>query len=290
VLAVQALAADEKVETSSVVVTVVPDGKLAFSSNRDGVYAIYTLQTDGRNPVRLTDGPGDARQPAPRRDGALAFVAATESSQPVIRELTQDGEQGADLFPGVDPAWALDSVRLACAANMEGISQVFVALTNSGTPGRVTAEEVYAGQPTWSPDGMSLAYVAERAENWDIWLTALDGGEPRRLTDNPAMDWAPAWSPDGNRLAFVSDRGGSHQIYVMRADGMDVRLLSSFALGAESPAWSPDGSWLAFVAYTGAGAGINAREIYLMQSDGQNQVRLTYNSFDDTEVEWLWIP
>ena len=85
-------------------------------------------------------------------------------------------------------------------------------------------------------------------------------------------------------------RGGVHQIYVMRADGTGVRLLTNLALGAESPTWSPDGFWLAFVAYTGEGKGISAREIYLMQIDGQPQVRLTHNAFDDTEVEWAWSP
>jgi len=39
---------------------------------------------------------------------------------------------------------------------------------------------------------------------------------------------------------------------------------------------------LAFVAYTGDGTGVNARELYLMRADGRDQVRLTYDSFDDT--------
>ncbi len=277
-------------ESPPVQVTVVPRGDLVFASNRDGAYAIYTMQTDGQDLVRLTGWPGAARQPAPSKDGVVAFVTTTEGGQPVIRQLGKEGEQEIDLFPGVDPTWAPDGVRLACAANREGISQVFVALTDSGTPGQVTAEEVYAGQPTWSPDGTRLAYVAEREGNWDVWFVTLDRSEPHRLTEHPAMDWAPAWSPDGSKLAFVSDRGGSHQIYVMRPDGTGVRQLTSFPLGAESPAWSPTGFWLAFVAYTGDGTGINAREIYLMRADGQNQVRLTYNSFDDTEVEWLGVP
>jgi TolB protein len=132
-----------------------------------------------------------------------------------------------------------------------------------------------------------LAYVAERDGNLDIWVLVVDGSGAYRLTDSPAKDWAPAWSPDGSQLAFVSDRGGSHQIYAMQADGSGPRLLSDVSLGAEGPAWSPDGFWLAFVAYTGEASGIRGREIHLMRSDGQNQVRLTFNGADDTEVEWL---
>ena len=290
-LSVQARRTGGEVKTSAAVeVTVVPAGRLVFASDRNGAYAIYEMQTDGSDLVRLTQGPGDGRQPAPRKDGVLAFVAEGEGGQSVIRQLGGTGGEEIDLLPGVDPAWAPEGVRLAFATSVDGVSQVFTTSAEGGPPTQVTIEEVYGGQPTWSPDGMRLAYVAEQEGNWDIWVAALDGSEPSRLTAEPGMDWAPAWSPDGTQLAFVSDRGGNHQIYVMRADGTGVRQLSSFSSGAEAPAWSPDGFWLACSAYTGDGAGINAREIYLMRSDGQAQVRLTNNSFDDTDVAWVWMP
>jgi dipeptidyl aminopeptidase/acylaminoacyl peptidase len=311
VLRVLAYGSNGKVEASAArTITVVPPGQLLFASHREGASAIYAMRTDGQDLVRLTVGPGDARQPAARQDGTLAFVGATETGQTMIRQIGMDGGPAQDLVAGRDPAWSFrpltptasgtDSTRLAYSASQEGISQVFVLETEAvGDRGavQVTAEEVYAGQPAWSPlpaeastGEARLAYVAEREGNWDIWVTALDGGEPRRLTDDPAMDWAPAWSPDGGWLAFVSDRAGRNQVYLMRADGADVHPLTAFPQGAEAPCWSPDGLWLAFVAYTGEGTGINAREIYLMQADGRNQVRLTRNAFDDTEPAWTWGP
>lgn len=290
-LSVQARRTGGEVETSATVkVTVVPAGRLVFASDRNGAYAIFEMQTDGSDLVRLTRGPGDGRQPAPRRDGMLAFVAEGEDGQSVIRQFEGAGGEEIELVAGVDPAWAPDGVRLAFAAGLSGVSQVFTVSADGGPPTQVTMEDVYGGQPTWSPDGMRLAYVAEQEGNWDIWIAALDGSEPSRLTTEPGMDWAPAWSPDGTQLAFVSDRGGNHQIYVMQADGSSVRMLSSFPSGAEAPAWSPDGFWLACSAYTGDGAGISAREIYLMRSNGQDQVRLTNNTFDDTDVAWMWMP
>jgi Tol biopolymer transport system component len=287
VLTVQAFGQPEEwLVSAPVTLVVVPAGLLLFSSNRDGASAVYSLQTDGSDLTRLTTGPGDARQPASRADGVMAFVAETGAGQTMIREMALNGDGVSDLWVGRDPAWSPDGAHLAYAASPKGVSQVFVASSNDVTPTKLTAEEVYAGQPAWSADGKHLAYVAEQEGNWDLWVAGVDGSEPRRLTDDPGMDWAPAWSPDGSRLAFVSNRGGSHQIHVVRRDGTDIHRLTDFAQGAELPAWSPDGFWLALVAYTGHGTGVNARELYLVRADGQDQVRLTRNAFDDTEPEW----
>jgi TolB protein len=276
--------------SAPITVTVVPSGTLAFSSNRDGPYAVYTMGSDGRSLNRLTVGPGDSRQPAWEAADSLAFVVDPENSPSLIRQLDVDGLDVVELAAGREPAWSLDGANLAYASAVEGVSQVFVSATGGRSPEQVTDEEVYAGQPAWSPDGTHLAYVADRDGNWDIWVAALDGSEPQRLTSDPAMDWAPAWSPDGRYLAFVSNRGGSHQIYIISLDGGAARPLTALAQGTESPAWSPDGLWLAFVAYTGEGVGVSAREIHLMRADGQDQVRLTFNAFDDSGPTWRRTP
>jgi Tol biopolymer transport system component len=286
-LSIQARGSGADVAFSTpVTVAVVPAGQIVLASNRDGAYALYAMQTDGHGAVRLTTGPGDARQPAMKGDGLLALVAEGEAGQTTIRQMAVAGGEETDLFAGREPAWSVDGKRLAFSTSLAGVSQVVVADAAGHGPLPVTAETVYAGQPSWSPDGSHLAYVAERDRNLDIWIAALDGSDPHRLTDDPAVDWSPAWSPDGNWLAFVSNRSGSYQLYIVRVDGSDLRLLTDFSQGAESPAWSPDGYWLAFVAYTGDGTGVDAREIYVMRADGRDQVRLTNNNYDDTEPNW----
>jgi CRP-like cAMP-binding protein len=291
VLAIRASPGGREWQTSApITVTVVPSGTLVFSSNRDGPYAVYTMSSDGRRLARLTTGPGDSRQPAWRAAESLAFVVEPENGPSLVRQLSVGGSEAADMAVGRDPAWTLDGALLAYASAVEGVSQVLLYAEGESSPVQITEEEIYAGQPAWSPDGKVLAYVADRDGNWDIWSAAADGSEPQRLTTDAAMDWAPAWSPDGRYLAFVSNRGGSHQIHIMSAGGGEARPLTSLPQGAEAPAWSPDGLWLAFVAYTGDGVGVSAREIHLMRASGQDQVRLTFNAFDDSGPRWRRTP
>jgi TolB protein len=267
-------------------VTVVPPGKLLFASDRDGPQAIYAMQTDGRRAQRLTVRPDDARQPTVRGDGSFAYVAKSEGVADVIRWAGAGSTDTRDVVAGRDPAWAPDGEHLAYSAGVDGVSQIFVAAASGRKAVPVTEERVYAGQPAWSPDGTRLAYVAERDQNWDIWLVALDGTELRRVTRHTAVDWGPSWSPDGGSLAFVSDRSDGHQVYVAKIDGSGLRRLTDLEEGAESPTWSPDGHWLAFVGYTGAGDGVHRREIYVMRANGEDRVRLTYDSADDTDPVW----
>ena len=73
-----------------------------------------------------------------------------------------------------------------------------------------------------------------------------DGGNQRRLTNNPAKEWDPSWSPNGKRIAFVSDRDGHAHVI---------------------PGWF-------------------TYEVYVMDTDGGNQRRLTDNPADDRGPSW----
>ena len=273
--------------SAQVTVTVVPAGRLVFSSNRNGADAVYEMTTDGSAVRLLTAGPGACRQPAIGLAGSLVFVAEEEGALARLRYKAGEVASVVDLFTGRDPAWSWDGQSLVFARSVSGATQVFVARTADWSARQLTAESIYAGQPTCSPDGAWVAYVAERGGNLDIWAADSARGESVSFASSPMMEWAPAWSPDGSSLAFVSNRSGQAQVYVMPArPGADAQQLTDMALGAESPAWSPDGYWLAVVGYTGDGAGVNAREIFLLRADGSDVVRLTTNSHDDMHPIW----
>ncbi len=273
----------------SIVVVVVPPGRIVFASDRDGNYEIYAMYTDGRELVRLTNGPEHDREPSCSSAGSLLFAstAVEEGTDIWLTDLDRRERRNLTAALGGDysPRWSPDSNTIAFVSDRHGPSQLYLMDSDGSGQFQLTREDTYVEQPSWAPDGGSLLFSAKHEGNQDIYRISLDGKTVYRLTDNPAQDWYPAWSPRGDQVAFVSDREGSHQIYVMRADGAKQRL-TDFRTGAEQPQWSPDGEWIIFVAYTGHERGFRAREIYMMRPDGSDQTRLTDNAFDDTDPFW----
>ena len=67
----------------------------------------------------------------------------------------------------------------------------------------------------------------------------------------------------------------------MEADGSNVRQLTH---GGVDPTWSPDGK---YIAYGSASAGnVHIPNIYVIDSDGSNDYRLTHYDGYDGEPAW----
>jgi WD40-like Beta Propeller Repeat len=155
--------------------------------------------------------------------------------------------------------------------------------------------------PAWSPDGTTLAFVRTIRLGFEdfrsqVYLLSLDGGPARPVT--PGVDgvqvFDPAWSPDGARIAYTLDRLDRRHhfrpsLYLMDADGGNVRLL---ARDADDAAWSADGRRLAFVSVRDRNGETcydqcnYHGELYVMDADGSDPVRLTRNRGDDRSPSW----
>lgn len=117
---------------------------------------------------------------------------------------------------------------------------------------------------------------------------SLDGSNLARVNADGLNIANSAWSPAWTRLAFQSNRAGNWDIFSMRVDctlpqepgeigpECDLRQLTSDPADDLLPAWSPDGRSIAFVSTRNGNP-----EIYIMDADGQNQRRLTFNSTGD---------
>jgi len=160
---------------------------------------------------------------------------------------------------------------------------IYVMDSKGENPLRLTDERANAILPVWSPDGDKIAFASDRDGDFGIWVMNSDGSDPLDLTGDPGQDRWPAWSPDGEWIAFASTRDFPYwELYIMRADGSEVRRVTWWQDASDvAPAWSPDGKWLAFASRRDGNW-----EIYVVDRDGDNLVRLTVDPADDTNPTW----
>ncbi len=251
-----------------------PDGRLAFTAQRDGRWTLVSTRPDGSDPRVESDAARDYWAPAwdpvsgrllAHGPGPVEPASVFESDAPgeflvhpplpvdmPDRSVSLVGIRG--YLPAVDPTSGE-------VATSEAFARL-VASRPDGSGKRVIHDlaggaDRYRGPdsswgPSWSKDGRWLAFIvgppfASDAVDVDIWKVRRDGTGLVSLTpDSDANDALPDFSPDGRRIVFRSRRGGNADIYLMNADGGDVRRLTHHEATDTMPAFSSGGDRIAF--------------------------------------------
>jgi TolB protein len=277
------------------------NGKLAWSSNRDGNHEIYSMNSDGSGVVRLTNDPQADVQPAWSPDGQeIAFVRFNQ-----IWTMNADGTspQQVTTAPSgaFSPSWSPDGSRFAY---VDGGGGAIYTIGRDGTGVQVVVDPpgcppdhgdlrcYRVDDPKWSPAGDRIAYdQMTRIENGegDIIdgfvevLTIRPDGSDIRVLDEGLQ---PAWSPAASHIAFSDSAGASGlDVFTMTATGANRIPVVSTPGGDNQVAWSPDGAKLVFVS-NGDGDG----EIYTSRADGTDLTQLTANTSIDRYPDWQPIP
>lgn len=193
--------------------------------------------------------------------------ATTERSLHVVHADGRDPQRVVgDLGPGVGVttfAWAPDSQRLAFAADVDGVVELYTARTDGSERVRVSGPMTENGDLidfSWSPSSDRLAYRADQFTDGaiEVFLAAADGSGNERISGPYAgppfslFFFTPAWSPDGRYVAHLSlEVLDETNIFaydlvdgVARQVNEPVQPFTRFTF----PAWSPDSSRLAYTA------------------------------------------
>ncbi len=245
-----------------------------------------------------TTTPAATPTPAPGGNGKIAFQShGRKENNFDIYVMDPDGSNVTDLTNSLvpvdqSPNWSPDGTKIVFFSNIDDFNndEIYVMDANGTSVIRLTNDPAGDFNPVWSPDGTKIAFMTFRAGNFEVYVMDANGSNPINLTNNPASDGriGLCWSPDGGKIAFASDRHSSndYDIYLMNANGSNtIRLTNSTGTSASiQPNWSPDGTKIAFV-YVEDPDGFE-NDIYVMDSDGSNQVNLTPGPGADFEPVW----
>jgi dipeptidyl aminopeptidase/acylaminoacyl peptidase len=217
-----------------------PDGRILFSSDRDGRVRLWVIHPDGGEATRFLaddEAPNGVLSPDFRR---IAFVEESKrADQEEWDQRVKDRDDG--YYWEHKLTW----------------SHIWVYDIESGTRKQITDGEFDHAGPTWSPDGRWIAFTSnrtgtrmgdpDRSDNTDILVVPADSGAVRLLTTNPGPDSGPRWSPDGRWIAYMSsdyenNSANQMQARVITAEGGEpITLTSSLDRSVTSVRWSTDG-------------------------------------------------
>ena len=113
-----------------------PDGDLLFVSNRSGQWEIWVMESDGSNPVAITNSSPDINY---------------------------------------SPGWSPDGTQIVFEARRNNNWDIYVMNADGSNIQRLTTNSAVDRVPVWSPDGSVIAFSSNRQGDYDIHLINPDG-------------------------------------------------------------------------------------------------------------------
>jgi hypothetical protein len=205
----------------NLVPSIAPDSsRIAYTSDRDGNYEVYTIRADGTDEQQITHTAPPVTFVGPKYspDGTKLLVAMRAAPTDLNQDLYLLNANGTGtlqrLTTGANNAesraWSPDGTRIVFNNMVNGVGQIFVVNTN----------------------GTGMTQITTNSAN----TPPLNIGEffpPIR------GDVTPAWSPDGEWIAFASDRTGNFEVNIVRPDGSSLSQVTYTASNELSLGWRP---------------------------------------------------
>jgi len=256
--------------------------KIVFISDRNGENGIYTMNVDGSNQIRLSEG-GHGPRFSP--DGSkIVFYNSSDWDIYIMGEdggnqknLTNNAVK--ELFPKFSP----DGSKIVFSADQDFWTGDIIIMNIDGsnkinlTPGELTGYS-----PSFSPDGSKIIFVTpqpNKSETSAIATMDIDGNNFMYLTgktDRLVFHRFPQFTPDGENIIFIS----GFELYRAHKDGSDIRKLSDER--DKLDIWkfqiSSNGTKIVLQAINSSE---NISEIHIMDIDGKNEINLTSNTNKD---------
>jgi len=133
-----------------------PDGsKIAYFNYVDGGGDISVMNSDGSNPIQLTDNPSE------------------------------------DWWPKFSP----DGSKIIFQSKRDGNHEIYVMNSDGSNQMRLTNNLTDDEDPNWSPDGTKIAFISMRDGHYEIYTMNADGSNQIRITDTNGHAIDPDWKP-----------------------------------------------------------------------------------------------
>jgi Tol biopolymer transport system component len=271
------------------------NGKIAYASNADGDYEIYTMNLDGTGVTQLTNNTASDRNPAWAPGGErIAFDSDRDSLGNEIYTMKKDGTgvtQETDSATGShQPAFNAGGGTIAFSRLVDGEGEIYLIPYAGPKEGeadsstgivtevlQVTNNDMDDSDPAFAPND-KLAYHRDPVGGGKDNIVVLDANvENVLLSSTPSTDELQAnVSPDSTKILYTSGSGSSADIYEMNIDGTNKTGIITTSGPEGNPAYTPSGDKIVYQ---------KGGDIYRASTTGGSITQLTSGAAQDIEPD-----
>jgi Tol biopolymer transport system component len=304
-----------------------PDGKrIAFTrpyflENGKVQKDLWVINSDGTQPIKVTEFPGRARGPVWSPDGKMiAFHyepgGSNFSDEIWIVPAPADGRPVEAPIKIKLPSESLSMIAGWTTDNRMGLlltnplhQAVYTVPASGGKATQVSPEtatqytgsedfEGYPCHPRWSPDGKTIYF---RWGKGHIVAVQSQGGNLSQIhssKDTKLIEALPGGgndvSPDGKKIVFMASKEGVQplevNIWTVPAEGGKPTQITKGPNDDRYPCWSPDGKRIAFIRATEKSKDEYVMNIYLVPAEGGEVRQLTTEADRVNYASIKWAP
>jgi len=265
-------------------------GRIAFTCTRGDYNQLCMVNRDGSGFTQLTDMEASNYYPAFTPDGSSLLFSSNRNGAFDLyllvfgeKQLTQITDNVGNV---VSPDYSPDGRRIVFANRVgDGPTSIWMVNSDGLNPHLVYTGSGEIVAVTWSPDGEKIAYAMSTGipQEYEIFIMDADGRNHVRISQGlQGIGGSLDWSPDGNFLLIYAGLFGDKNIFKLDVhNGNSIQLTDGGNNAGAS--FSPDGLYIVFNSMRNN----DQADLYIMRSDGTNQVQLTNHPEPDWGPSWV---
>jgi Tol biopolymer transport system component len=291
---------------SAIAVVLGSNGRIAFASERDGDFEIYSIEPDGTGLLQLTTNALDDDDPSWSPDGTRIAFVRTGSCQTACKAIWVMDADGtgqtavtgwSNAIADTAPVWASSSTLLYTSNRVSGgglqPKEIWSIPVAGGTATQLTETTAASYVPDVSADGGSVVFASDRGDGTGRLYTMTVGGASQTVVTLSGTDVAtafakdPSWAPGDDRYAFTGSSvlvATPPDLYVADTDGSGSAVVYDPGdVPVYTPSWSPDGTRIVLAVDTG---GANNLQIRVVDPANGNATTLASHAADERNPSW----
>lgn len=277
--------------------------KILFTSNRDGNFEIYSMNSDGSEQVNLSQHRAIDYSPVWAPTGEQILFVSNRHGTKDLYLMNADGTNARKVFPKLvgrqHPTWAPNGKQFA----YHRYDKLSIYIASSD---QKDEEKLASGLwPVWAPNGSEIAYVADenfllpaegvlQVDKPKIQIINLQTNVEEVLIPGKNLMFGPSWSPNSTKIAFswidldaVDPLAGieiedTEAIYIVNRDGSELKQLVGAEDGAAShPIWAQQGDEIVYEKLVR-----DTVHLFKIDLDGGTSEQLTHQG-DNFGADWF---